>query len=121
MNDETGGLVDHDQVRIFEQHDERDRLGQDLERLGCGHAHVDRIALAKPQALFGSCDAAHGDTAIVDQPLHLRTRQAAHRRRDHRVQASPRLRGIYNQSQLMTRVACIIGIIVVVYQIFDLT
>jgi hypothetical protein len=113
MDDETRRFVDDDELGILVEHDERNRLGQDLEWLRRRNADLDRVAFLHPQRLRRD-RAADRDVTVFDQALDLRSRQVRKRTCDDRVEASPRL--LRGDDELVRLAA-----LVVVYQIFDLT
>jgi hypothetical protein len=76
MNDQTGGLVDHDQVLVLEQDRHVDRLRDRARRRGRRHLDLDHVAGAQAHPRPGG-PAVHPDLAVVDQPSQLRARQPA--------------------------------------------
>jgi hypothetical protein len=105
---------------------DRDRLGQQLERLRRRDVDSDDVAGADPGPGLGRDRPVDRDAAVVDQPLDLRPRQLAVARGDERVEplaagggvddvlAAPGGRG--GGVGRLPR-----GVVVLCYQIFDLT
>ena len=116
MDDQPGGFIDHDQLAILVEHRERDRLGDQLERLRGRNGDLDRIAEPHARPGFHRNDAIDGDVTVFDQALDLRPRQLGDRTRDHGIE--PPTDQLFIDLDA-TNVAVVIEI--VAHQIFDLT
>ena len=92
MDHHAGGLRDHGQVLVLEDHLERDRLGEERLRLAAGTDDLHAIARAHPAARARR-RIVQPDMAAVDELLHRGTRKRPLRFREEAVQTLTRSRG----------------------------
>jgi hypothetical protein len=116
VDDQPGRLVDDDEVAVLVEHDERDRLGDELERLGRRDRDREDVAEADAVARLGDRDGVDGRAAVVDEALGLRAGQRGDERGQRGVEPGGRAGGDRDGDGLP-----VVAVLASVYQIFDLT
>jgi eukaryotic-like serine/threonine-protein kinase len=86
MHDHAGGLVEHQQVVVFEEDVERDVLRRGIERHGLGDRDGDKVAGFHGIARLGRA-AIHHDVLLADERLDARARQVGKARGEVGIEA----------------------------------
>jgi hypothetical protein len=105
VDDETGGLVEDEQVRVLVHHGERDRLGPGLRGLRRGDVDLDALAAAK-RGRGARVPAVDTHLSGGDQRLDPGAAQAGQPRGEPAVEALARGAGIRQQRVALAFAAC---------------